>query len=296
MIYVFKNRFYCTDIFKHLYDEMKKRGYDVTRITDENYDDSRKYVDALKGEKTVLITADHVKDDMDYYGKKAYSVDQCIQILKPETVFFGMHDLGIATVDDDVTGFEILMPDDSWAELFEKKNCRKLHSVGHPKHFGMRQDVAYETVFFVSSVYVYAKIPMEKFKDAFPLMFEHKIPFKFPKFILSNELIDYVRSSGIEVIDPEVESFDLLLQTRTAISNANSSIAVEAAMAGCKSINIGWDFAPRSIYEKYPITSVNDHGGLKEEHLHDKSHIPSAMESTKFKTNLAIDIITGAST
>ena len=294
MTYLFKNRFFCTDIFKNLCKEMKNRGYEVLEIIDEDHKDSRRYIDELKGKDITIITSDHLKDDMEYYNQKAYSINQCNDILKPKKKFFGMHDLGIATVDDDVTGYEVFIPDESWSILFNNKNQKALHAVGHPKFNSDRKKKKYDIVFFVSSVYVYADKPIERFKEAFKLIFEHKIPFKFPKYCLSNKLMQYVASEGIELIDPEIESFDILLKTDIAISNANSSIAIEAAMAGCKSINMGWDYKPKSIYEKYNIVSVNEPeiNGLNSSHFSKDKIINKAHYDMKFDIDKAIKIIT----
>ena len=182
---------------------------------------------------------------------------------------FGIHDIGISIVDDVVDGYEVIIPDESWACLFKRFNNIKLHPLGHPKFIKHRSSTKYPAVFFVSSVYVYAKAEPKAFLKAFPLIFENKIPFKFPKYILSDGLIDIVKNEGIQIIDPNIETFDILLQTDVAISNANSSVGVEAAIAGCKSINIGWNYSPPSIFSKYDIISVNETniGGLNQSHL-----------------------------
>ena len=269
MLYLFKNRFFCTDIFKHLYGKMTSLGYDTTRVIDEDHVDSRSLIDQYEGRDITLITSDHLNDNMDWYGQKAYSIRDCENILKPKKKIFGIHDIGISIVDDVVDGYEVIIPDESWACLFKRFNNIKLHPLGHPKFIKHRSSTKYPAVFFVSSVYVYAKAEPKAFLKAFPLIFENKIPFKFPKYILSDGLIDIVKNEGIQIIDPNIETFDILLQTDVAISNANSSVGVEAAIAGCKSINIGWNYSPPSIFSKYDIISVNETniGGLNQSHL-----------------------------
>jgi hypothetical protein len=269
MTYLFKNRFFCTDIFKHLANALKEAGLNVVVVTDENHDDARPLVDALAGKEITLITSDHLDDNMDFYGTRGYSVRECIQLLKPKRLIFGIHDLGIKTVDDDVSGFEIFLPHESWKNLFNNKTDKQIHITGHGKFIDTQRDEKYDSIFFVSSVYVYANRDEESFLNAFPIIFKNKIPFKFPKYKLSQKLIDIVKSRNIEVIDPNIESFDLLKKTRLAISNANSSIAIEAAMVGCGSINLGWDYEPKAIYEKFNILSVNEPevNGFRQDHL-----------------------------
>lgn len=269
MLYLFKNRFFCTDIFKHLYNKMTHLGFKTARVIDEEHSDSRGLIDNFRGLDITLITSDHLNDDMDYYSQKAYSIRECERILKPKKKIFGIHDIGISTVDDDVDGYMVIIPDESWAVLFSKFKNISLHPLGHPKFIKTRNIIKYPVVFFVSSVYVYANSPPEEFFNAFPLIIKNNIPFKFPKYILSNGLIDIVRKEGIHIIDSDLETFDVLLETNVAISNANSSVSVEAAIAGCRSINIGWDYKPSSIFSKYDIISVNETniGGLNMSHL-----------------------------
>jgi hypothetical protein len=269
VLYLFKNRFFCTDIFKHLHDRMTLLGYQTARVIDEDHVDSRNLIDRLKGLDITLITSDHLNDNMEWYGQKAYSIRDCERILEPKRKVFGIHDIGISTIDDDVDGYIVIVPDASWSELFYKFKNISLHPLGHPKFLGLRSSIRYPVVFFVSSVYVYARAQPRDFLEAFPLIFKHKIPFKFPKYVLSKGLVDIVKNEGIEIIDSNLETFDVLLETGVAISNANSSVGVEAAIAGCKSINIGWDYKPTSIYSRFNILSVNEPniGGFNSAHL-----------------------------
>lgn len=290
MIYLFKNRFFCQDIFRSLYYEMVKRDYECVQVIDEDLTDPIKPVDDLRNKEITLITADHLNDNMDYYNKKCYSATDCVNILKPVKKFFGMHDLGISTVDDNLNSYHILLPSDIWLPIYDKYT--NISYIGHPKYYNNIRVNNYKAIFFVSSVYVYAERPLEQFYQAFQQIFEWKIPFKFPKYSLSNKLIDYVISKGAEAIDQNLESFDLLLQCETAISNANSSIAIEAAMVGCNSINLGWSFAPRQIYDRFNIISVNDPEikGLKYEHLQRKPQLNH--QNMVFDINKCIEIIT----
>lgn len=273
---------------------MTHRGYDTIEIIDEDYEDSRPMIDALKGRDVVLITSDHLNDNMKYYGKEGYSIKESCDLLRPKKKYFGMHDLGISTVDDDVTGYHILAPDDAYQMLFNGKKHIGFDCVGHPKFVADRTVIKYDAVFFVSSVYVYAKAPIDSFYNAFKLLFDRKVSFKFPKYSLSTDLIHYARSKDIDIINPDIESFEILQQTKTAISNANSSIAIEASMAGCKSINLGWDYKPSMIYDKYNVISVNEPSinGLKEEHLSIVDLKRSQMSDMKFNMDKAIKIIT----
>lgn len=255
--YLFKNRFFCTDVFRRVFEEMVRRGYECIQVVDEDHPDPIGAIDSLKGKDVVLVTSDHLDDDMGHYNKRCYTVRDCLDILRPERSFFAMHDLGVSTIDDTLEGFHVLLPGTEWVPLY-KDHDGPLTIVGHPKFWTSSRSERYEAVFFVSSVYVYAERPLHEFREAFAPLFEWAIPFKFPKYSLSLPLIEYVREQGVGVLDPGIESFDLLMQTRTAISNANSSIAVEAAMAGCNSINLGWSFQPTEVYEGFQILSVND--------------------------------------
>lgn len=259
MIYLFKNRFSCTDVFKGVFEEMVRRGYECVRIIDEDLSSPAAAVEELIGREVTLVTSDHLNDNMEPYGKHGYSVTECVRLLLPARKFFGMHDLGISTVDDDLDGYTVLLPGMNWRPLFSK--YQDLHKVGHGKFLPSLRSEKYQAIFFVSSVYVHSSHPKE-FLKTFRTILDWEIPFKFPKYPLSAPLVEAVSIAGGHILDPNIESFDLLRQCHTAISNANSSIAVEASIAGCNSINFGWSYTPREVYEGFPILSLNDPGAV----------------------------------
>ena len=253
MIYLFKNRLSCTGVYRGLFREMLRRGYECVRVIDEDLADPKAPIDALRGKDVTLINSDHVADA----DENGYSVRDCMEILKPKKSFYGMHDLGISIVDDDLDGFRILLPGEIWRPLFSRHP--DAHVVGHGKFLSAERVEQHPAIFFVSSVYVYTK-DVPAFMKAFSFLVDLGVPFKFPKYKLSGPLIKAILEAGGVVLDPEVESFELLMRCRTAISNANSSIAVEAAMAGCRSVNFGWGFYPEEVYGGFKIHSVNDPG------------------------------------
>ena len=290
MIYLFKNRFSCTDVFRALHEKMVRRGYSCVRVIDEDLANPKELVDALRGRKVTLITSDHLSDDMKPYGKNGYSVNECVEILKPVKKFFGMHDLGVSTIDDKVDGYTVLLPGENWGALFpDRKNT---YVVGHGKFTSTIRDGSHGAVFFVSSVYVYNNNPKE-FLWAFGFLIKLGIPFKFPRYPLGGPLAQAVLAAGGKVIDTDLESFDLLLRCHTAISNANSSIAVEACMAGCRSVNLGWSFVPSEVYKAFEILSVNDRETPVEEWRSSEGSTKGCMEEYVFKVDRCIEIVSG---
>ena len=290
MIYLFKNRFACTDVFRFLWEEMVARGHTCVRVIDEELSDPMELVNALRGQRITLITSDHLSDDMKPYGKIGYSVDDCVRILKPVRKFFGMHDLGVSTVDDKVDGYTVFLPGENWRPLF---SGHEAYAVGHGKFSHLEREWSHGPIFFVSSVYVYHSDP-KAFLDAFGFLIKLGVPFKFPKYPLGAPLAQAVLAAGGKVMDADLESFDLLMGCHTAISNANSSIAVEAAMAGCHSINLGWSFTPKEVYEAFDILSVNDPGVSVDWGKEIYGHGHPLMEEYLFDADMCISKITGS--
>lgn len=257
MKYLFKNRFNCTDVDINIYNEMVKRGYDCIRIIDEDNSNYDHIYDNLKGHDIVLITSDHLDGEMWHVNNQpSRSINYTVDYLKPFKKFFGMHDLGVHCISDNVDGWNILLPHETWYEMFSSFNC-KIDIIGYPKFVNKFRHIKYDTIFFVSSVYVYLDRDTQCFYDDLRPLFDLKIPFKFPKFPGVGKLVDFVRKFGIEVIDPSIESFDLLFNCNTAIVNASSSLAIEASIAGCNSINIGSVYQPTHIYDKFGVSCVD---------------------------------------
>lgn len=257
MKYLFKNRFNCTDVDVNIHNEMVKRGYDCIRIIDEDDSNYETIYDNLKNQNVVLVTSDHLDGEMWHVtNKPSYSINYTVDYLKPQRKFFGMHDLGIHCVGDKVDEWNILLPHETWREMFSGFNC-KVNTIGYPKFYNKVVDIKYDVVFFVSSVYIYLERDVGCFYTDFKPLFDLKIPFKFPKFPGIEKLTNFVESFGIEVIDPDLESFNLLFNCNTAIVNASSSLAIEASIAGCNSINIGSIYQPTHIYDKFEVLCVD---------------------------------------
>lgn len=265
MIYLFKQIYNSEDVFRHLYVEMVYRGYECYHINDDLHPDPRSFFDKLKGEKITLITADHMDLQL---NKKCYKTKELIRVLKPVKSVFTMHDLAIHAVTDDLSQFDvILLPHDNWKGIFKHKNVK---ISGYPRFVHAYRTTKYKAIFFVSSVYVLLERCADEVLQNFRFFIENNIAFKFPKFKGIEKLEAIISNNGGIIINNQIESFKLLLETDIAFSNASSSICIEASIAGCHSINMGY-----SLENFYNCYGVHNHLSFTRQDLLDYSNTPT---------------------
>ena len=252
-VYLFKEGQNCTDVFDHVYQEMKS-NYQCVKIIDDDGDFDKK-IDSLRGERVVLITTDHFHARR---GDKKYIVDEIVNILSPIKKYYSLHDLGVSQrSESNLSGWNIILPTLDWNYFFKDLDTRKI-GLGYPKYFHNEVEIEYESIFFPSLIYIYKDRDFSSFYNDFRFIFDNGIPIKFPDYSGSYELIEKLRRGGIEMnlLDTKLSSFDLLFKCNNSITNSNSSIAVEAVIAGANSINIGNGYQPNEFYKKFPIINT----------------------------------------
>ena len=276
--YLFNNHYFCDDVYKHLYSTMVGKGYNCYKITLS--EDSKEKVNAicnsLKNKNTVLITSDH----------SDYS-DKIIDIIKPIKKFYGMHDLGIHRVDDNVDGWHILLPHEMWRSMYDNHNIDGIDVIGHGKFYEEPKNIEYNTVFFASLMYVYLKRKPEDFYLDFKKLFDLNIPVKFPKMTGIQPIIDFLRGKNVKILDMNKESFDIILRCNNMISNSCSSTCVEAAMVGCNAFNIGSGYGEKC--KRFNIKCIKTTEISKDLFIGDRKQ---PMREFMLNTNKVIDIIT----
>ncbi len=225
---LFQSGSHCTATLKNAENILKEKGFDTAYI---NFQDNPNPDLSVYKNVELFITDDHLDIDTPMNAR------QIINYLKPKKVYYAPHDLGIYTNDEKVQGMTILLPSDDFKPLFKE---HETITTGYPRFIDCKRDVAYEEIFFISSVYVYDDYGYDFFKSAFEYL--SPMPIKFPNYPGGKKAMSYAESLGFEILEKTLDTFELLKKTKIAISNANSSVAVEAAIIGCISVNIGWPY------------------------------------------------------
>jgi hypothetical protein len=288
-IYLFKEGQNCTDVFNHVYQEMKST-HECVKIIDDEHNFMEK-IDSLKGERIVLITTDHFHARR---GNKKYTIDEIVDILSPVKKYYSFHDLGVHTrSENNLSEWNIILPTMEWNYFFDDLNIRKI-PLGYPKYLNNQVNVEYESIFFPSLIYVYKDRDFSSFYNDFKFVFDNGIPIKFPDYSGSYELIEKLKNAGIEMnlLETKLSSFDLLFKCNNSITNSNSSIAIEAVIAGANSINIGNGYKPYEFYNRFPIINVHGEDNNSEIFKHLKNYRNlSPLEEYKFDINGCINEI-----
>ena len=248
-IYLFKDGSSSTDVFDNLYQKMN-REFKCFKLIDDDEDISDK-INSLIGERVVLITTDHFST--------GFTMDRIISILNPIKKYYSLHDLGIHTRSEiEMQDWNLLLPTMKWDYFFKDLPNKKI-PIGYPKYYKSEVEVKYETIFFPSLIYIYKDRDYSSFYKDYKYIFDNNIPIKFPAYSGSYVLIEKLKRAGIKMnlLDTESSSFDLLFKCNNAITNSNSSIAVEAVIAGANSINIGGEYEPAEFYKEFKINMVN---------------------------------------
>lgn len=247
MIYLFKCRNNSEDVFSHLYDAMRIKGYRCIRLIDEKEKQPNSVLKQLKGKDFKLITSDHIHIS----PPNSMSILEIINDLKPKAVFYGIHDLAILDIGYDKKYINknmiLLLPGDPWSTMYKLVNSN-IHNVGYPRFIVPEKNKS-GILFAVSLVYVYKDRKPQAFINDFSWMIKNNIPIKFPDCTFSNELVAKVNLKN--VIQSNCETFPILNSHKAVISNSASSICVESAIAGCVSINIGDGLG--TLYKKFNI-------------------------------------------
>lgn len=225
---LFQSGSHCTATLKNAESLLKEKGFETAYINfqDDPYPDLSGYQNVK-----LFITDDHIDIDTPMNAR------QIINHLKPKKVYYAPHDLGIYTNDEKVQGMTVLLPSDDFKPLFKEYDTI---TIGYPRFIDCHRDVIYDEVFFISSVYIYDDYGFDFFKSAFEYL--SPMPIKFPNYPGGKKAMGYAESIGFKILDKTLDTFELLKKTKIAISNANSSVAIEAAIAGCISVNIGWPY------------------------------------------------------
>lgn len=284
MIYLFKQIYNSEDVFRHLYAEMVYRGYECYHFNDDQHDNPIQYLDQFKGKKFTLITADHMNLAL---NSNCITTREFIKQYKPTRSIFTMHDLAIHAVTDDLSQFDlVLIPHSNWSHLFKHNNIK---IVGYPRFIHAHKTSKFKSIFFVSSVYVLINRAESEILNSFGFFIDNNVAFKFPKFSNIQRLENIISSNGGQVINHNIESFKLLLQTDIAFSNASSSISIEASIAGCHSINMGY-----SLENFYSCYNVKSHLTFTRQEYQEycSQSAPAPRLDHLFDMDRAIDLIT----
>lgn len=284
MIYLFKQIYNSEDVFRHLYAEMVYRGYECHHLNDDQHENPKQYLEQFKGKKFTLITADHMNLAL---NDNCITTSELIRQFKPVRSIFTMHDLAIHAVTDDLSQFDlILIPHQNWSHLFKHKNVQV---VGYPRFIHAHKTIKHKAIFFVSSVYVLINRAESEILNNFSFFIDNNITFKFPKFTNIQKLENIISSNGGIVLDHNIESFKLLLHTDIAFSNASSSISIEASIAGCHSINMGY-----SLENFYKCYDVKNHLSFTRQEYQEYCSLsaPAPRLDHLFDLDKAIDLIT----
>jgi len=239
MIYLFACRNSSEDIFKGIYHEMVKRGYDCIRIINDESIVAQESIDKLRDKPVVLITSDHLN-----LRDNGYTILEIINILNPVRRFYASHDLTTPYLIEDEKNylykmnFEIFVHGDLWRNIFEPTKCQ-IYQVGYPRWINNQSTIEYQCVFFMSSIYIYVERSIQDIYNSFQYIFDNNIPIKLPKCLNSLKFINHINSLSPNILDLDLDTFKILLKTNTVITNASSSIIIEAAIAGCNVIHIG---------------------------------------------------------
>ena len=245
MIYLFKCRNNSEDVFEKLFNKMTKSGFNCIRLIDEENNDPS-IIKSLIGKETTLISSDHINIS----PNNGYSIIELVELLKPKKFYYSIHDLAINDVGFDKKLLPkntiILSPGEPWNSLYESIN-ENIITVGFPKFTEIAKNKK-DTLFAASLIYVYAERNPQSFINDYKWIFENNITIKFPDCELSKKLINKLNYNNTIL---KGSTFDLMQNYKTVITNSSSSICVEAAICGCKSINLGARIS--KIYNKFNI-------------------------------------------
>lgn len=287
VIYLFKERLSCCDVFNSLFEEMKQRNFNCIKILDEKDKNGKEIIDSLIGKKIILITADHLNNTME----DSYSITEIIQLLKPIKCYWSLHDLGCKDIKDPISNWNILLPGSEWAPLTLKHKNIKNEIIGYPKFYNIDFKKKYDTIFLPSLIYIYNNKPIYDWINAFKFIIDNNYPIKFPDYHGSLELIDKLHKEHVELnlLDIKSDSFKIMAEANTIITNANSSVAIEAKILGCESVNIGREYFPKNIYNKFNVNIVSKAEEISNLKFNNKN-VP--MLKYMFNIDKAIDIVT----
>jgi hypothetical protein len=268
MIYLFKSRNESEDVFKPLYDYMKI-NHNCIRIIDEKQKDYKNILNDLSKKDVTLISSDHINIS----PENGYSILELIDYLKPKNFFYGIHDLAINDIGYDKKLLPkstiILSPGEPWSSLYKEIN-NNIIKVGHPKFLYPKFIKTENILFAVSLIYIYAQRKIDSFEKDFNWILKNNIDLKFPNCNLSKVIINQLNNKNI--LSTNLSTFDIMQNYKTIISNSSSSICIESAMCGCKSINLGAKIS--KIYNKFNIThcSPNNLKDIDFNNLKNKIH------------------------
>lgn len=287
VIYLFKDRLSCCDIFQFLFNEMIKRNFNCIKIVDEKNQNTKQIIDSLVGKKIILITADHLNNKIE----NSYSIMETISLLKPIKTYWSIHDLGCNAIKDPISNFNVLLPGSEWIPLTMAHENVKNEIVGYPKFYNINFEKKYDSIFFPSLIYIYNNKPVYEWINNFKFIIDNNYPIKFPNYKGSIELIEKIEKEKIHLnlVDLNLDSFDLMSKSNIVITNSNSSVAIEAAILGCNSINIGKPYTPKNVYSKFKVNIISKAENI----LQCTYNMPNApMLQYMFNIDKAIDIIT----
>lgn len=295
MIYLFINRIACNDVYHHLYQSMSN-AHTCMRLINPSLNTLRN----IRNNDITLITSDHINAKYD----NDLNTLEMIDYLKPKKLFCGIHDIGDATYDgtkwigpsnicESLTGtqFILLLPGEPWISLYSHIGLQS-YNVGHGKFVNTKTN-GINTVFIVSLIYIYADRPIESFYNDYKKIIDSKIPLKFPDFPQSDVIISKLAKYNPVIIDKTVDTFQIISQSANVITNSSSSAGIEAAMCGCRVLNIGWNYPP--VYGKFSIYSVYGSIPGLSGYIYNYSDFNKSsnkfMSEYMFNTNLATNII-----
>jgi hypothetical protein len=188
---------------------------------------------------SVLVTSCHPfldgKAYHDFYGVDApvRSVPEQLAFLRPRRACFVPHDLAEPLKDDElpfVPLFDaLLMPDDTWwwlAAYAEVHNCGWIKAAERAP--GERSGV----VFLPSEIGYYAARGGDVFVERFAPVLRHRPRIKLPVFARSAVIEQALVARGFDVLPAERSTGELIAGAALVVSNALSSVLVEAARAG----------------------------------------------------------------
>jgi hypothetical protein len=235
-------------MFKHVRNKMMSNGHRCIDIIDEEKLFDYKNID----DDIVLITSDHI--DLKIDG--SYSNLDICEKFGPKKCVYSPHDLGGLLSRDEkihLKNWTVLSPGEIWTNVYKECAHKDIVECGFLRYNSNEINIKHDRIFFVSNVYLYYNKP-DAFYNNFKRMFDLKIPMKFPQFSKSQILIDGIKKFDPVILETDILSFDMLSETRMAISNGNSSIAIEASIIGCDPINFGKGYKP--VFDKFEVLNM----------------------------------------
>lgn len=226
----------------------------------------RDRIAAVGGRPIVLITSHHPY--MDRYAFRAFygatgdvlSVPELIGWLKPSACYFVPHDLTEPLKPDEISSLSlfdaIFMPNDDYWSFQRYTRVVKAGWIKTSAAQNAQAPAAFTIAFLPSEFVAYRRLGAAAFKRAFDPILALKPVVKPVIMPDIDAILDTMRSSGCALLPAQTLSSEVIQQASIVVTNAMSSIGVEAALAGvpviCIEDGIHDPQLQRRAYAAYP--------------------------------------------